>query len=82
MLLTWTDFKKGKTAEDCVVKDAPNPFQKLNEATIEDLCEIKGIGQKTSEKVLSGAPYQSEEQLREGLSAKIADKILDWLGLQ
>jgi DNA uptake protein ComE-like DNA-binding protein len=90
-LLSWKDFKNGVTAESLipvkeeeivekeVVEECPenNPLQKLNEATEEDLCQIKGIGQKTAQKIISSIPYTTISDIP--VSEKLAQKIANWL---
>jgi len=59
----------------------PNPIEKLNRATEEQLLEIKGVGSKTAEKILENGPYESLEQTTEktGLKPKVFDAIALWI---
>ncbi len=64
--------------------EAPNPMATLNEATIKSLCMIKGIGPKTAERIKKNGPYnQLGEWIEKAkISKKIADKIVESLGLR
>jgi len=57
-----------------------NALQWLNEATNDDLCQIKGIGPKTASKVILSAPYENEQDFikRSKISESIDSKIISW----
>jgi len=49
---------------------------KINEATKEELLEIKGIGPKTADKILQQQPCQNLDELQ--LVASVKEKLIKW----
>jgi DNA uptake protein ComE-like DNA-binding protein len=60
--------------EDLVAAD---PLAKLNEATEEELANIKGVGPKRLKQILSQRPFEDENELRKALPT-ISGRLIDW----
>jgi hypothetical protein len=54
----------------------PDWVEKINETNLESLLEVKGIGPKTAEKIISGRPYSSTEGVP--VSPVILEKLKNW----
>jgi DNA uptake protein ComE-like DNA-binding protein len=55
-----------------------SPIAKLNEATEEELSNIKGVvGPKRLEQILAQRPFEDENELRKALPT-ISGRLIDW----
>lgn len=80
-LKRWREWREeGKAPE---VESEPEPetkvdptLTKMNEATKEELLEIKGIGPKTADKILQQQPCQNLDELQ--LVASVKEKLIKW----
>ena len=52
---------------------------KLNEASSDDLCQIKGIGPKIATKIVSGQPYQNLSEI--DVSSILKERLEAWVNL-
>jgi len=88
-LLTWKEYRTGKRIEGVVCGkqtasetpvETPNlEVAQLNGMTSEDLQEIKGIGPKTAEKIVSGQPYTEVDDLAEVVSEPLLRRVRETL---
>ena len=91
-LLSWEEYKEGKRIEIKLPEDElpvkaffPPPtgmltmpdIHVLNAATAENLLEVKGIGPKTAEKIVSGQPYADMKDLTEVISNPLYLRVSD-----
>lgn len=54
-------------------------INRLNTATIEELCRVKGIGRKTAEKIVAAQEVKSVEEVRNMVSATVYARLCEWL---
>jgi len=59
-------------------KAQKSKLRKINEATVEDLCQIKGIGPKIAKKIIGNGPYEGVSDIP--VNRSIAEKLRNWLG--
>ena len=57
-------------------------LRKLDEATEEDLCGVKGIGSKTAQKIIANRPFYRWEDVRLHVSQPVYANIKAWLGIK
>jgi DNA uptake protein ComE-like DNA-binding protein len=77
-LLSWKEYKQLGREE---IEETSDPLSKLNSASVEVLCEIKGIGPKTAQKIIESAPYNDLDDLaRTGLNKTLSGRIKEWAG--
>jgi len=83
-LPSWKDWKKvvnevkeNRLETREVVAEKPTPLDVLNEASESKLAEIKGVGPKRLEQILSLRPFEDEAHLKKELPL-IARKLLEW----
>jgi DNA uptake protein ComE-like DNA-binding protein len=55
-----------------------NKLEKINEATVEDLCQIKGIGKKIAKKIIENGPYEEISDIP--VNRSISEKLRVWVG--
>ena len=81
-LLSLEQYRKGLRAKDLMESknEVENSLAKLNEATEDDLCEIRGIGPKTAQKIIQSAPYDDENDFieRSQVPLSVAEKAIQW----
>lgn len=58
--------------------EAQDATDKLNNATEEELRSIKGIGQKTAEKIIRARPFLTVGNVRQCVSDAVAARIKEW----
>lgn len=85
-LPSWKEWRNQENVEP--VKSEPpknepdeslpvGPVARLNEATEEELAEIKGIGPKRLKQIMSLRPFEDENGLRKALPL-ISRKLIEW----
>jgi len=87
---SWNEFKKTRkvvyTEDKIRVEDKPKPgptsdISKINEATVEDLTTIKGIGPKTAQKILDAMPVEKIDDLSKiPIKPAILKRLREWAG--
>lgn len=81
-LPSWNDWRNGTSGSVNETVDAGPPamYNKLNEATQDELTAIKGIGIKTATRILAALPITNLDQLLEReVPQHIINKLEWWL---
>lgn len=82
---SWKDWKSGQTV--AYVEAGTEPVEekvgidRLNEASVDDLTQIKGIGPKTAEKILESGPFSVLSDVREHIriSDTVFNRLEEWV---
>ena len=85
LFIVYAKILKPHLDKETIIEVEPEPekdeMAELNWTSKEELVAIKGIGEKTAEKICAHYPYESLEQLRDvaDLSASVMSKIKKWM---
>lgn len=88
-LQSWQEWQEKKSNPVVETKETPEEVQiptddpttvRINEATIEDLRSVKGIGPKIAEKIKKNGPYKELTDLSKQaeITDNLANRVIEW----